>query len=237
MKTLFLKTKYRDIVVLGEDNAGKLPERIALASSIQYIDSIKEVKSELENKGKKVILLQGDHSKHKGQILGCDVTGITIKSIEKKKFDAFLYIGDGEFHPKILLLAQKERNKDVFLFNPMNRSFRKIEHTDIEKIEKKNKGALLKFHTSANIGIIVSTKPGQERLKKAIELKKRLTKMGKNSYIFICNTLNPEELENFNFVDCYINTMCPRIGFDDIMRYNKPVINYGMVEESLGDEN
>ena len=39
------------------------------------------------------------------------------------------------------------------------------------------------------------------------------------------NTLDFNEIENFPKVECYVNTMCPRIGFDDTIRLNKSIIN------------
>jgi 2-(3-amino-3-carboxypropyl)histidine synthase len=233
MKTLFLRSKYKDLVKIPLDIIAKLPKTIALATTIQYIDSIESIKSELEDNGKKVILIQGQHSSHQGQMLGCDITPSFIPKLKKKKFDAFLFIGDGMFHPKLLLFIQKEEHRDVMIFNPMNQEFRKIKQSETKEIERRYKGALLKFHTSENIGIIVSTKPGQQRLKKAQELKKKITKKGKNAYIFLCNTLDFSQLENFNFVDCYINTMCPRIGYDDLVRLEKPMLNYEELEEQL----
>ena len=76
------------------------------------------------------------------------------------------------------------------------------------------------------IGIIVSTKPGQERLKKAFDLKKRIK--DKNCYIFAADTINPAEFDNFNFIECWINTACPRFADD-----KKGVINYELVEKAL----
>ena len=74
-------------------------------------------------------------------------------------------------------------------------------------LEERKKGKLLRFYSAKSYGILVSTKQGQYKLKKALELQKKL----KNSFIFIFNTLNLNELENFPDIDCWINTACPRI--------------------------
>jgi len=67
---------------------------------------------------------------------------------------------------------------------------------------------LMKFYSADNIGILVSTKPGQNNLKEAIELKKKLKK---NCYIFVSDMINEAELENFPFIQAWVNTACPRI--------------------------
>ncbi|MFP4111685.1 MAG: diphthamide synthesis protein [Candidatus Woesearchaeota archaeon] len=230
MKTAFLKSSYKENVKLGPEAIKKLPEKIALATTIQFIGSIENIKKDLESYGKKVILMKGAHSSEKGQMLGCDITRKMVNSLAHKDSDCYLFIGDGLFHPKLLLLSQEEEKRPLFSFNPITKEFFKVKESEIKNIERRYKGALLKYHTSKNIGIIVSTKPGQSRLNKAIELKKKLKKEEINAYIFICNTLDFNEMENFNFIECFVNTMCPRINYDDYMKFPKPVISYEDIE-------
>lgn len=210
MKTLFIEAK--SDIKFKLKQIDKLPKKIALATTVQFISQLKEIKKELEKNNKKVILLQGKHSKYKGQILGCDIINY------KLDVDAYLYIGDGLFHPKAILLKTE---KPVFAFNPFNKTLTKLDNKDIDKIKKQRKAALIKFHSSDKIGIIVSTKPGQNKLKKALELKLK----NKQTYIFLTNTLDFSQLENFPFIQCWVNTACPRIAYDDYSKFNKPVIN------------
>ncbi len=215
MKTLFIEAKSDVQVELYDTAIKELPEKIALVTTIQFIDSLPKLKTQLEQAGKKVILVKGKRAKHEGQMLGCDI----ISGI-KADVDAFLYIGDGLFHPKALLIKNE---KPVFTFNPFNKSFKKLDQAEIEAILKKQKGALLKYHSSKEIGILVTTKPGQQQLKKALDLKNKVK--DKNFYIFLCDTLDFNDLENFPFIECWVNTMCPRIGYDDTIRLRKPVVN------------
>ena len=87
-------------------------------------------------------------------------------------------------------------------------------------------GALIKYLSSKEIGIIVSTKPGQNKLKKALELKKKIK--DKNCHIFLADTVNPAEFENFPFIECWINTACQRFADD-----KKGVLNYELVEKAI----
>ena len=57
----------------------------------------------------------------------------------------------------------------------------------------------------------MSTKHGQSRIEKALELAK---KKDKEYYIFAFDTLNLSDLENFPFIQCWVNTACPRISED-----------------------
>ena len=117
------------------------------------------------------------------------------------------------FHP--IYIAYK-RDKPVWMWNPFNKKLSKLEDSEVIKYAKRRKGALLKFHNADNIGIIVSLKPGQKNLTLAKELEKQTKKI---AHIFITDTLNISDLENFPFIDCWVNTACPRLS-DDILMVN-----------------
>ena len=58
-----------------------------------------------------------------------------------------------------------------------------------------------------------------------ITLKKKIKK---ECYIFTADEIDFNQFENFSFIDCWINTACPRIA-----DFRKDVINYEMVEKSI----
>jgi 2-(3-amino-3-carboxypropyl)histidine synthase len=216
MKLMFVEARYKKPVLIGK-HVLKLPPKVGLVTTVQFIGQIKEVKSQLEKEGKKVFLGRGKHTVYQGQVLGCDVNSALSIS---NKVDAFLYIGSGLFHPIAISLKTK---KDVFTFNPLTNKFSKVDKKEAEKINKKKKGALIKFLSSKEIGVIVTTKPGQEQLKKAFELKNKFK--DKNFYFLIFNTINFNQLENFPFIECFVNTACPRIALDDSVNISKSIIN------------
>jgi len=98
-----------------------------------------------------------------------------------------------------------------------------LDRKEIEQILKRQKGALLKFHASNNIGIIISTKPGQHFPNKADKLKEKYPE--KKFYIFVTDSLDFNEIENYPFIDVFVNTMCSRIALDDTNKIKKPIIN------------
>lgn len=214
MKTLFIEARYKEIVKLPKKVIDKLPKRICLFTTVQFIDSVKPIIKQLENAGKKVFITKSRHSFHKGQILGCGIEPLDAKT------DAFLYVGDGDFHPRALLI---DNEKPVFSYNPFNKKFGKVDTEDIEAIKKKKKASLMKFLSSENIGVIVSTKPGQNMLRQSFNLERDFPE--KNFYYILFNTIDFSQLENFPFIECFVNTACPRIGFEDMDKVTKPMIN------------
>ena len=196
MRGMFIEAKYTgDIKQVIEKSLKLLPKRVGLVATVQHKHELNKIKEILEKSGKKAII--------GGQILGCDISA--AKKI-KDKVDAFLYIGSGEFHPLGVAL---ETNKKVIIANPLSNQVSEIKKQDVENYRKKQKGALIKFLSSETVGILVSLKPGQQNLKKAMELKKNLK--SKKTYVFIADTIDLNQLENFPFIECWINTACPRL--------------------------
>ena len=81
---------------------------------------------------------------------------------------------------------------------------------------------LLKYYHADKIGIIVSTKSGQNLLPRALRFQKNC---GKKAYIFLCNNVN--NLEDFQDIQCWVNTACVRILEDD---FHVPMVNIRDVE-------
>jgi len=190
MKILFMPSKSKAKVNSGKilELSKKLPKSIAIVYSIQFKDIALEVK-EILSKTHKITLFS--------QILGC--------SKPKINAEAILLIGSGKFHA--ISLAY-ETNLPVFILH--KDSLEQISDSDLEEIKKKNKSAYIRYLNSNKIGIIVSTKPGQNQLKKAIDFKK---KIDKKSYLFLCNNINSNEFQNFQ-IDSWVNTACSRLDMD-----------------------
>jgi len=217
MKTLFIESEFKGKINLNKIKIDKLPKRLGLITTVQFVDYLNKIKNFLEKHNKRILIAKGNQ-KHPAQILGCDIT--SAEKI-KNKVDAFLYIGDGRFHP--LGLAMKT-NKDVFCFNPLNNHFSKINKDKIISYKKTLKIKKIRFLSANNIGILVSTKPSQNKIKKAVEIKNKLEKKHKKCYIFCFDTLNLNELENFPFIEFWLNTACPRIQED-----SRNIINFGEI--------
>jgi 2-(3-amino-3-carboxypropyl)histidine synthase len=193
MKTLFIPAKAK----ISIDNSiifnisKKLPKKIIILYSIQF----KEIANKIEN-----ILSQNHEITNFSQILGCHIP-------QFKKAQAILLIGSGKFHAISLML---ETNLPIYLLSE-NR-FEQISEKDRTLLQQKEKASYLKFLNSKKVGILVSTKPGQQNLSKALDFKKKLK--NKNSYLFISNDINHDEFENFG-LDSWVNTACPRLDLEN----------------------
>lgn len=197
--------------------------KIGLIASIQFIDSLKNVKEFLENKGKIVKIGKGKFNP--GQILGCDVS--SAKEIEKD-VDAFLYIGSGHFHPLGLALKTE---KPVYSLNLEKKDIENLKQLK-DKFLRQRYAAISQVKDAKTFGIIVSVKPGQLKLEIAKKIKKKIEEKGKKAYILVFNEIKPEKLEGLE-LDCYINTACPRIAIENRTEFKKPILNVDEIENFI----
>ena len=201
MKTLFIPVKFKDKIKssLINEISEKLPKKIAICYSVQFENQAKEIRNNLKEKEITDFI----------QVLGCSNPRL------KSNPEAILLIGEGKFHSVSL---EYETKIPVFLVE--NNKLIKVSKEEVEKKEKLEKGAYLKFLNSKNVGVLITTKPGQSKLNRALELKNKLK--NKKTYFFLGNELSVKEFENFK-IDSWINTACPRMDLEDsrIINMNK----------------
>lgn len=230
VKFLFVEAFYNKEVQLNEEALALLSKykKIGLFASVQFV-KLDVVKKQLNEKGIEVLTTRAKRTSTENQLLGCDCTPESFEDVKIfSKVDAVLYVGDGMFHPKALLLAQQdsERKKDVIIFDPISDSVKVLSYTEIEKQKRKYQSNLMSYLSAKRIGVLVSTKTGQQYLRLAQQLKRESKK---EVYIFVGDSLDLLDLENFNFIDAWVNSACPRIGMDDLVNVSKPLINIGDV--------
>ena len=219
---MMVEGRYKGSINLSNLDTKILPKRIGLATTVQFLDYVDEIKSLLEAKGIE-IYVDKKRQKYEGQLLGCD-SGAAEKVNDK--VDAFLYVGTGVFHPLAIALNIE---KEVYCYDPLNAIMSKIDRQQVEKYNRKRKAAYVKFLHSKEIGMLVSLKPGQNNFKKAMELKNQFR--DKNFYIFVFDTLDFSQIENFPFVECWVNTACNRI-LDDYEKFPKPLADLSDIEKA-----
>ena len=174
----------------------ELPRDIAIFYSSQYVELANQIKSQL---GKNIHAF--------AQTLGCSRPKLN------PKIKAILLVSDGEFHA--ISLAYKS-NLHVFVLN--TNKLTKISEEQIKKFSQKKKSSQVNFLSAKKVGVIISTKPGQQRLKQALTKKLK----DKEVYYFLSNNININEFENFPHIQAWINTACPRMDLNS----NK-IINIG----------
>jgi 2-(3-amino-3-carboxypropyl)histidine synthase len=197
MKTIFIPAKINSEVNENKIKALNIPYKsIAIVYSIQYKDIAFRVKQILSNLSDKYNITEMI------QVLGCS------KPTFSPETQAILLISSGRFHAVSLAL---ETNLPIYILE--SNELTKISKEEIDSFKGKKRASYMNFLNSEKIGILISTKPGQENLKRAIELKNNNLE-GKKFYLFLANEIDSREFENFNDITSWINTACPRLDFD-----------------------
>ncbi|MFC1802657.1 diphthamide biosynthesis enzyme Dph2 [Thermoproteota archaeon] len=207
----------------------KKNKSIGLATTIQHAHQVQEIKEKLAEKKIKLFVGHGvGKTPMDAQILGCSyMTAINIMD----KVDAYLYVGGGQFHPTGIVMST---GKPVIVANPYNGEVSRITEDDLIDVAKRRMAAITIAQNSKKFGILVSSKPGQNNIEKAIELQDQICEQGKEAIIIYMDEVRPEHVNNFSEPEILVNTACPRIVIDGINGINRPMLTINETKVVLG---
>ncbi|MBP1929530.1 2-(3-amino-3-carboxypropyl)histidine synthase [Methanolinea mesophila] len=143
-----------------------------------------------------------------GQILGCSYSAARVPGVKE-----ILYIGTGVFHPLGVQLATGAR---VVALDPFTGTSAVI---DASRLLRTRHALIERARRADRFGILVSTKTGQCRR----ELAERLAGLCDRAFLVVAREIDPGELLNLGF-GAYVNTACPRLSYDDQVRFPVPVL-------------
>jgi 2-(3-amino-3-carboxypropyl)histidine synthase len=191
--------------------------KIGLATTIQHVQTLDNVKEILLHTGKTVIIGDAGHVNYPGQVVGCNYSN--AKSITSD-VEAFLFIGGGRFHALGVALST---SRPTIVADPYEKRAYSVSE-EARKILKQRWASIEEAKKAKTFAVLVGLKPGQKRLEEALNIKAKLEKNGKTTHIFAVRNIHPEVLMEFPTVDSYVNTACPRISLDNTSKFQKPVL-------------
>jgi len=181
-----------------------------LVTTVQHVHLIPAMESFLKKKGIDIRVAEGrGRTPLRGQVLGCCFT-----TAKETKADQILFVGTGLFHPIGIALATGAR---VVALDPLRGTAQEVSG---EALLRRRFAVIEKARGARSTGIIVSTKSGQHRM----DLARRLAALSPRTVIVTMNEVSPDELLNLGFA-CYVNTACPRLAYDDQVRFPVPVLS------------
>lgn len=186
---------------------------IGLITTVQHVHKLQAACEILQSHGKLCVIGKGDAKiAHPGQVLGCN-----FSSARAELCDEYLYIGSGYFHPMGVALSTGRR---VLIADPFVNEVREL---DISKVLKQRSAVIGRSLDADLFGIIVCSKPGQERMALALKLQTLIRKHGKDARIIMMDLITPDQLLQFK-VDAFVNTACPRLAIDEVGRFSAPML-------------
>jgi 2-(3-amino-3-carboxypropyl)histidine synthase len=197
--------------------------KIGLVTTVQHIHTLKVAKNLLENAGKTVLIGDSGYVKYSGQVLGCDFRNAQSVS---ENVDAYVFVGGGRFHAIGLALAT---GKPTIIADPYEQVAYPIDD-QVRRILMQRWANISEAKGAKNLGVLISLKSGQMKLKDSINIKEKLEKSGFRVSLFALREVTPSALMQFPFIDAFVNTACPRLSLDDSGNFDKPLLS---VDETL----
>ena len=185
-------------------------EPVGLVTTVQHVHLIPAMELFLQAKGIDCRVAEGGgRTPNRGQVLGSSFAAAKATGAEE-----ILFVGTGLFHPIGIALATHAR---VIALDPLTGSAQEVSG---DALMRRRCAVMEKARGAKNVGIIVSTKSGQQRM----DLAHRLASLSPTAVIVTMREVNPDELLNLGFA-CYVNTACPRLAYDDQVRFPVPVLS------------
>jgi len=190
-----------------------------LVTTVQHAHLIPAMERELKRLGVRVAVADGTgRTPLRGQVLGC-----SFGTARDTGAGEILVVATGLFHATGIALATGKR---VIALDPLSGTATEVTG---EALLRRRFGLIEKARTAETIGIIVSSKSGQQR----IDLARRLAALHPGAVIVQVREVTPDELLNLGFA-AYVNTACPRLSYDDQGRFPVPVLTPQEFEIACG---
>ena len=191
--------------------------RVGLATSVQHLETLKQVEQILIGAGKTVLIGNAGQLEYPGQVIGCNYSN--TKTIAEQ-VDAFLFIGGGMFHALGITLGT---SKPTIIADPYdNRAYSITDQA--QRLLKQRFASIQEAANARSFGILVGLKPGQKHIDSALRVKALAEKNGREAFVLAVRELTPETLLEFPSIDAYVNTACPRISLDTPGKFQKPIL-------------
>ena len=202
--------------------------KIGLATTVQHVQTLDEVREILTRQGKIVVIGDTGRLSYPGQVIGCDYSNAVSIA---KDVEAFLFVGGGQFHALGVALST---SKPTVVADPYDDTAVSVDK-HAETILKQRWAHIQEAKKAKTFAVLVGLKPGQKRLEEALQLKDKLDKYGKTTILFAVKEITPEALMEFPSVDAFVNTACPRISLDDSARFRKPILTLNEALVVIGE--
>ena len=193
---------------------------VGLVSTAQHAHLLPAAAGSLESEGFEVrIGGPTPRTPLRGQVLGC-----SYGAAREAGAPEVIFLGTGVFHPLGVALATGAR---VIACDPFSG---RVELADPERLLRQRFARIERAKNAATVGILLSTKTGQRRE----GLARRLAALDPGRGVVIAlEEVTPDALVNLG-CDAYVNTACPRLAYDDGIRYSAPVLAPAEYEIALG---
>ncbi|MFB0560626.1 MAG: diphthamide biosynthesis enzyme Dph2 [Candidatus Lokiarchaeia archaeon] len=203
--------------------------KVGIATTVQHIHKLGEVKNLLEDRGFEVLIGKSSgKATYAGQVLGCD-----LSSVMNLNVDQFLFIGGGSFHPLGIALAT---GKSVIAADPYSGKVIDLKEKT-KRILMQRYAQIVKARNATRFGVVIGLKFGQINLELARQIKNKIESKGREAYLIAAEEITPERFYGLSDIEVLVITACPRIVIEDGPQFRIPVITPRELDILLEFEN
>jgi len=182
---------------------------VGLVTTVQHVHLLDEVAAVLAAHNIIAEVAPGNRrTPFPGQVLGCSYANARALSAPE-----ILYVGTGVFHPIGVQMATGRR---VVALDPYTGEAQEV---SADRLLRRRFALIERARGAESFGIILSTKSGQARP----DLAERLSTLSEKAVVITMREVTAAEMTNFG-CGAYVNTACPRLAYDDQVRFPVPLL-------------
>jgi len=182
---------------------------VGLVTTVQHAHLLEGVAAVLGAHGIATeVAHEGGRTPLAGQVLGC-----TYANARALAAPEILYVGTGVFHP---LGVQMATGRRVVALDPYTGE---VQEVSADRLLRRRFALIERARGAESFGILLSTKSGQARP----ALAERLLALSEKAVVITMREVTAAEMTNFG-CGAYVNTACPRLAYDDQVRFPAPLL-------------
>lgn len=192
---------------------------IAVIGTIQFNSSVNKLKKMADQSklnGRIQLSVPQIKPLSPGEVLGCTSPAITGAS-------DVIYIGDGRFHLESAMIRNPALN--FYRYCPFTRRLSQ-EFYDHEKMKSFREREIRRAFGGRSFGVILGSLGRQGNRQIFENVTKRIESFGRYKvYKIVLDEINQDLLDNFDFIDAFVQVSCPRLSIDWGVCYRKPLLS------------
>jgi len=182
---------------------------VGLVTTVQHAHLLEGVAAVLGAHGIATeVAHEGGRTPLAGQVLGCSYANARALTAPE-----ILYVGTGVFHPIGVQMATQRR---VIALDPYTGD---VQEVSADRLLRRRFALIERARGAESFGILLSTKSGQARP----ALAEHLLALSEKAVVITMREVTAAEMINFG-CGAYVNTACPRLAYDDQVRFPVPLL-------------
>mmetsp|Transcript_3125 Transcript_3125/g.2843 ORF Transcript_3125/g.2843 Transcript_3125/m.2843 type:complete len:379 (+) Transcript_3125:16-1152(+) len=189
-------------------------EKIALVSTVQFVESVTIAKKMLDERGYTNFNIPQAKPRTTGELLGCTSPAIPEQII--------ISVSDGRFHLEAAMIQNP--GSKFFRYDPYQNKIY-AEYYDLNEMKVRRNVSIEATRNARHIGLVLGTLGRQGSIHILSQLEKLLQGIGRKYTVFLMSDVSQSSINKYPEVDAWVEIACPRLAIDWGAEFTKPMLN------------